>query len=60
MAKPDRIVTIREARRGQPGRVLFATSDPTVIRAVERAMARRLTAEPIDEPTPPERTVDRP
>ena len=50
MPRPQRVVTLREMRGSRPGRVLLATSDPAVVRAVERAMARRLDPAPM----PPE------
>ena len=60
MPRPQRVVTLREMRGSRPGRVLLATSDPAVVRAVERAMARRLDPdcrkETRAEPSRPEPT----
>jgi hypothetical protein len=43
VARHQRVVTIREVRRGRPGRVLVATTDPAVVTAVEQVLLRRLS-----------------
>ena len=58
MPRPQRVVTLREMRGSRPGRVLLATSDPAVVRAVERAMARRLDPAPMPPEPLSEAAVD--